>query len=89
MNTYRIYLIGPADRFYLSNYPELEAQLSKALPHSTSTPIDATASMFLSFAKHHWLNSRLAVRYPELADRIGSKDIPLSVLEQLFEASRP
>ena len=46
------------------------------------------SAMLVSFVKHHSISSKSVADYPALAGMISKKELPLSALEELFEASK-
>lgn len=88
MSVYFKYIIKDSDHFIASEFLQLQKSLQKII---TELPVGSTAhstEMILSFVKDHSINSQQAKDYPELANMISSKSLPLQEMEALFEASR-
>ena len=88
MFTYQNYRIGVTDHFEDTKYPQIRNELKAIglqLGDAASTP---GAAMLLSFVKHHSISSKSVAAYPALANMISTKELPLSALEELFEASK-
>ncbi|NTS42759.1 hypothetical protein HRG84_17810 [Flavisolibacter sp. BT320] len=85
---YHKFLIGDTDRFDAANFPELQKSLDATLGLLAGEPDDPKAEMLLSFVKDHCMNSQLVFNYPRLASLISTKEVPLGIMEDLFESSR-
>lgn len=88
MFTYQKFLIKESDRFDPSVFPQLEESLDQTVAQLALTPGGPSTAMIISFAKDHCMNSQQVKDYPQLAGQIHSKELPLTILEQLFESSR-
>lgn len=80
--------IGDADHFDVARFPELQKSLVRITALLSGEPDGPVADMLLSFVKDHSINSQLIVDHPRLATLISTKELPLEVMENLFEASR-
>ena len=85
---YHKFLIGEADRFDAAHFPELQKSLANIAGLMSSEPKGPAADMLLSFVKDHCINSQLVIHHPRLAALISTKELPLGIMEDLFEASR-
>jgi hypothetical protein len=88
MSTYQKFRISETDHFDETKYPQINTDLKTIvlqLGDAASTPGGA---MLLSFVKDHRMNSKSVIDYPALASMISTKELPLSGLEELFEASK-
>jgi hypothetical protein len=85
---YHKFQIGEADRFNAAHFPELQTSLAKInglLNNEAGGPV---AEMLLSFVKDHSINSQFVLNHPRLAMLISTKELPVYVMEALFEDSR-
>ncbi len=85
---YHKFQIGDTDRFDAAHFPELGKSLAVMAGMLVGEPACPTADMLLSFVKNHCIDSQMVVNHPRLAGRISTKELPLGVMEDLFEASR-
>ena len=85
---YHTFQVGEADRFDAAHYPELQKSLFSITALLSNEPGGPVADMLLSFVKDHSINSQSIVNHPRLAALISTKELPLGVMENLFEASR-
>lgn len=85
---YQKFLIGDTDRFDATRFPELQKSLDTTAGLLAGEPDDPKAEMLLSFVKDHCMNSQLVINHPRLAGLISTKEVPVGVMEDLFEASR-
>lgn len=88
MHTYQKITIGDKDVFEASLFPALENSLHQMAIQLALLPDGPKAAMLLSFVKHHSINSQQANDHPLLALAITSKNLPLGILEDLFESGR-
>ena len=88
MFAYQKFRIGKTDHFDETKYPQINTDLKTiALQLGDAAPTPGGA-MLLSFVKDHRINSKSVADYPALASMISTKELPLSALEELFEASK-
>lgn len=85
---YHKFQIGEADRFDAAHFPELQTSLLNIAGLLTGEPVGPVADMLLSFVKDHSINSQLVANHPRLATLISTKELPLGIMEDLFEGSR-
>ena len=88
MFTYQRFHVGETDHFEETKYPQINTDLKAIglkLGDAAGTP---GAAMLLSFVKYHSISSASVTAYPALASMISTKELPLSSLEELFEASK-
>ncbi|RYG51504.1 MAG: hypothetical protein EOO01_08390 [Chitinophagaceae bacterium] len=85
---YHKFLIGEVDHFDAAQYPELQKSLVNISGKLAREPNGLAADMLLSFVKDHRINSQLVMNHPELAALISTKELPLGIMEDLFDASR-
>lgn len=88
MSIYHKFQIGGADQFLPSQFPQLEISLGQIMVQLADGPAGPMAEMILSFVKSHSINSQQVKEFPELANLISSKSVPLHIMEDMFEASR-
>ncbi|RYY97371.1 MAG: hypothetical protein EOO11_11055 [Chitinophagaceae bacterium] len=88
MNPYYKFLVNDTDRFDPMHFPQLEETLRHTRAELGTDPSVPSIAMVVSFARDHSLNSVEAAANPVLAERIGTKELSLDVLEQLFDSSR-
>ena len=88
MFTYQKFLIKDTDRFDPAYFPQLSISLQQTIEQLATSPAGPSTAMIVSFARYHAINSQQAQDYPQLANQISEKELPLNVLEQLFESSR-
>jgi hypothetical protein len=88
MFTYQKFHVNATEHFEETKYPQINTDL-KAIVLQVGDAISTPgATMLLSFVKYHRINSKSAAAYPALASMISTKELPLSALEELFEASK-
>ncbi|HEV7333220.1 MAG TPA: hypothetical protein VGN63_19450 [Flavisolibacter sp.] len=88
MFMYQRFHVSETDHFEETKYPQINTDLKAIvlqLGDAGSTP---GATMLLSFVKYHSIDSKSVAAYPALASMISTKELPLSALEELFEASK-
>jgi hypothetical protein len=88
MFTYQRFHISETDHFEETKYPQINTDIKAIglrLGDAAGTP---GAAMLLSFIKYHSISSASAAAYSALASIISTKELPLSGLEELFEASK-
>lgn len=88
MFIYQKFLIKDTDRFDPGSFPQLNDCLRQILEQVPTMPAGPSTDMIVSFARHHAIRSQQVQDYPQLASQISEKELPLNVLEQLFESSR-
>ncbi|HEV7331796.1 MAG TPA: hypothetical protein VGN63_12225 [Flavisolibacter sp.] len=88
MFTYQKFLIKGTDRFDPASFPQLNTCLRQTINQLATAPAGPSTAMIVSFTKYHAINSQQVQDHPQLASQISEKELPLNVLEQLFEASR-
>lgn len=88
MHTYQRYLIKETDLFDASVFPELGKSIQQTRLQLEAEPTGPSIEMILSFAKDHCINSQHVKDHPRLAYLISTKELPLQVMEQLFESSK-
>ena len=85
---YHKFLVGDTDRFDATCFAELQKGLDATARLLADEPDDPKAEMLLSFVKDHSMNSQLVLQHPRMASLISTKEVPIGVMENLFEASR-
>lgn len=85
---YQKFLIRETDRFDPTHFPQLQASLEKIVEQLNREPAGPKAEMLLSFVKDHSINSQFVLNHPKLATLISTKELPVGVMEELFESSR-
>ena len=88
MLTYQKIRIGEADHFEEAKYPQVNADLKAIVLQLGDEALTPASAMLLSFVKHHSISSKSVADHPALAGMISTKELPLSALEELFEASK-
>ena len=88
MLTYQKIRIGEADHFEEAKYPQVNANLKAIVLQLGDEALTPASAMLLSFVKNHSISSKSVVDHPALAGMISTKELPLSALEELFEASK-
>ncbi|RYY01080.1 MAG: hypothetical protein EOO53_19700 [Gammaproteobacteria bacterium] len=88
MFTYQRFPVSETDHFEEAKYPQINRDLRAIgllLGDAAGTP---GAAMLLSFVRYHSISSTSVTAYPALANIISTRELPVSGLEELFEASK-
>ena len=85
---YHKFQIAETDRFDAAHFPELQTSLITLAGILTGEPGGPMADMLLSYVKDHSINSQYVVNHPRLTTLISTRELPIGVMEDLFEASR-
>lgn len=85
---FQSYFISDTEQFVPSDFPQLTVSLQQVVVQLASWSQAPKAEMILSFVKDHSIRSQQVKDYPELAELISTKSLPLHVMEALFTSGR-
>lgn len=88
MFTYQKFLIKETDRFDPSQFPQLEESLQQTRSLLATEPAGPSTELIVAFVKGHGTRSQHAADQPLQAGQLQAMNLPLTVMEQLFESSQ-